>query len=81
LHLEDGRQVRGDALIGADGVHSRIRDILFGTERTTFTGFVAWRALVPVERLPARLRQQHFTGWAGADGHVVTYIRSAKVSC
>ena len=39
LLLEGGEQVRGDALIGADGVHSRIREALFGESRATFTGF------------------------------------------
>jgi salicylate hydroxylase len=73
LHLENGKSVRGDALIGADGVHSRIRETLFGGARATFTGFMAWRAVVPMERLPARLRQQYGMTWIGPYGHVVTY--------
>jgi len=71
--LEAGEQVRGDALIGADGVHSRIREALFGESRATFTGFMAWRGVVPMERLPARLRQRHGMTWIGPHGHVVTY--------
>ena len=43
LSLENGGRVNGDALIGADGVHSWVRETLFGTGRATFTGFVAWR--------------------------------------
>ena len=43
---------RGDALIGADGVHSRIRNILVGDDTAQFTGCMAWRGLVPVEKLP-----------------------------
>ncbi len=73
LLLEAGEQVRGDALIGADGVHSRIREALFGESRATFTGFMAWRGVVPMERLPARLRQRHGMTWIGPHGHVVTY--------
>jgi len=73
LLLEAGEQVRGDALIGADGVHSRIREALFGESRATFTGFMAWRGVVPMERLPARLRQRHGMSWIGPHGHVVTY--------
>ena len=73
LLLEDGERVRGDALIGADGVHSRIREALFGGARATFTGFMAWRGVVPMDRLPARLRQQYGMTWIGPHGHVVTY--------
>jgi len=73
LHLENGEHIAGDALIGADGVHSRIREILFGGTQATFTGFMAWRAVVPMQRLPERLRQQHGMTWIGPYGHVVTY--------
>ena len=47
-HLADGRSLRADLLIGADGVHSRIRtQLLPGSEATAHTGHVAWRAIVP----------------------------------
>ena len=73
LLLDNGERVRGDALIGADGVHSRIRRELFGEGRATFTGFMAWRAVVPIERVPGRLRQQIFTIWIGPSKQIVTY--------
>ena len=34
---------------------------------------MAWRGVVPMDRLPARLRQQHGMTWIGPHGHVVTY--------
>ena len=73
LLLGNGKGVRGDALIGADGVHSRIRGQLFGDGRATFTGYMAWRGVVPMERLPPHLRHQHGNTWIGPFGHVVTY--------
>ena len=73
LTLDNGEQVRGDALVGADGVHSRIRRELFGEGRASFTGFMAWRAVMPIERLPSRLREQGFTAWVGPSGQIVTY--------
>ncbi len=73
LLLENGERVLGDALIGADGVHSNIRARLFGGGHAKFTGFMAWRGVVPMERLPARLRQQYGMTWIGPHGHVVTY--------
>jgi salicylate hydroxylase len=71
--LENGGTAHGVALIGADGVHSRIREVLFGGGRATFTGFMAWRGVVPMDRLPARLHQRHAATWIGPYGHVVTY--------
>src|SRR4051812_27440546 len=48
-------EVRGDALIGADGVHSPIRQGLFGADKPTFTGVMVWRGIVPMERLPRHM--------------------------
>ncbi len=70
---EDGARISADALIGADGVHSRIRNALFGEMPARFTGLLAWRGLIPMERLPERLRRQVGTNWVGPGGHVVHY--------
>ena len=43
LRFEDGKTVTGDALIGADGVHSVIRRELFGGDNARFLGMIAWR--------------------------------------
>ena len=55
--LVNGETHTGSALIGADGIHSKVRESLFGAESPTFTGNVAWRALVPTSSLPANLIQ------------------------
>jgi salicylate hydroxylase len=73
LHLADGERIAGDVLIGADGVHSRIRQQMFGQGHAQFTGIMAWRGLVPMERLPAHMRRLVGTNWVGRGGHVVTY--------
>ena len=74
LHLADGDCVTGDALIGADGVHSRIRNILAGDDRPEFTGCMAWRGLVPTERLPPHMRRNIGVNWVGPGGHVINYL-------
>ncbi len=72
LLLEAGA-VRGDVLIGADGVHSNIRQGLFGADRPEFTGLMAWRGVIPMERLPERMRRMVGTNWVGPGGHIVHY--------
>jgi salicylate hydroxylase len=80
LHLANGERVTGDALIGADGVHSRIRNILAGDDRPEFTGCMAWRGLVPVEKLPAHMRRNVGVNWVGPGGHIVNYqLRRAEI--
>ena len=73
LHLANGEQITGDVLLAADGVHSAIRRQMFGEGRARFTGIMAWRGLVPMERLPPHMRQLVGTNWLGHGGHVVTY--------
>ena len=72
-----GARMRGDALIGADGVHSRIRQGLFGADKPDFTGIMAWRGVIPMDRLPARMRRMVGTNWVGPGGHIVHYPLNA----
>lgn len=72
LRLEGG-EARGDALVGADGVHSRIRQALFGEDTPKFSGIIAWRGIVPMERLPAHMARMVGVNWVGPGGHVVHY--------
>ncbi len=71
--LEDATRVRGDALIGADGVKSTLRNQLFGEDSPTFTGRLAWRGLVPIKLLSEPLRRAVSTNWIGPNGSVTTY--------
>lgn len=80
VHLADGRNVSGQALIGADGVHSKLRSQMFRSPQARFTGLMAWRGLAPMERLPAELQRPVGTNWIGPGGHVITYpIRGDKL--
>src|SRR5262245_3621671 len=74
LGLASGETVRGDALIGADGIHSTVRRILFGADQPKFTGFVAWRGLAPAAKLPERLKRQVSTNWISPNAHAVHYL-------
>ena len=74
LKFADGGSATGDAVVGADGVHSALRSALFGDNRPSFTGCVAWRGLIPVERLPQHLRRPVGVNWIGPGGHIVHYL-------
>ena len=73
LRLRDGSTVQGDALVGADGGFSLVRQRLLNDGVPTPTGQLAYRALVAQDSLPAPLRSQHVTAWLGPQLHVVQY--------
>jgi salicylate hydroxylase len=53
LHFANGVRAEADVVLGADGVRSQVRTRLFGADRPRFTGYVAYRGLVPFANLPA----------------------------
>jgi len=71
--FENGAQITADVLIGADGIHSRVRQILFGGDKPRFTGCVAYRGLVPAERLAHLNLEVTSNSWWGPGGHFVHY--------
>jgi len=80
LQFEDGTTATGDALIGADGVHSVIRRELFGGDNPRFLGMIAWRGVIPIERVPRHISRDRATNWIGVGGHVVHYpLRAGRL--
>ena len=69
----EGGEAKGDALIGADGVHSRIRQALFGDDKPEYTGMLSWRGVIPMDKLPQHMRRRVGSNWVGPGGHVVHY--------
>ncbi|WP_309083563.1 FAD-dependent monooxygenase [Chelativorans sp.] len=74
LRFADGSAARTDVVVGADGVHSKIREALFGRDEPKFTGIVAWRGVIPAGRLPKHLLRPVGTNWIGPGGHVIHYL-------
>jgi 6-hydroxynicotinate 3-monooxygenase len=72
LSFASGETVTADAVIGADGVHSLVRDILFGTSPVNFTGRIAYRTTYPVALLDG-FKIDDCTKWWGEDRHIVIY--------
>jgi salicylate hydroxylase len=75
--FENGTSADADVLVGADGIHSRVRALVFGPEKPRFTGCVAWRGLVPAERIKHLNIDVVSHNWMGPGGHVVHYWVSA----
>ncbi|MGZ5826442.1 MAG: FAD-dependent monooxygenase [Croceibacterium sp.] len=71
--FEDGSVVKAPYVIGADGIHSKVRVCLFGPSRPVFTGCIAWRGLIPMDRLPPHLAELIGTNWLGPHGNVLHY--------
>lgn len=71
LGLETGDILEADVLVGADGIHSLVRETLFGVDSPRFTGAVAWRCTVPADAAPDL--PQAAIVWAGNKRHAVTY--------
>ncbi|MFG2026623.1 FAD-dependent monooxygenase [Streptomyces sp. NPDC048825] len=78
LQFEDGETVRPDILIGADGVHSRVRGANVGPTHARESGICAFRALVPAEKAPDFARRRAQTLWIGPDRHLVHYPVSGE---
>jgi salicylate hydroxylase/6-hydroxynicotinate 3-monooxygenase len=73
LEFADGSHAEADAVIGADGVHSVVRERLLGAEAPVHRGRVAYRTVYPAARLGGRDLGPSRTKWWGPDRHIVIY--------
>src|SRR5712692_6800200 len=62
-----------DVVVGADGIHSAIREAVLGAESPRFSGSIAYRGLVPAERLQYLGLEVNASAWLGPDRHFVHY--------
>jgi salicylate hydroxylase/6-hydroxynicotinate 3-monooxygenase len=73
LTFADGTEIEADAVIGADGVHSLIRDFVAGPTAPRFTGRLAYRTTFPASLLRNLDIGTSRTKWWGRDRHIVIY--------
>jgi len=73
----DGSRMVADVVVGADGIHSAVRQVLSGAEEARFTGHVAYRGLVPAERLAHLRLERRCTVRLGPGAHFVHYFVAA----
>ena len=73
VNTADGKSFKGCALLGADGVRSKIREQVVGDGGPKISGHVAYRAVLPIEEMPEALRWNAAALWAGPKCHFVHY--------
>jgi 2-polyprenyl-6-methoxyphenol hydroxylase-like FAD-dependent oxidoreductase len=72
LSFADGSVATADAVVGADGVHSVVREIIVGADEPLHKGRIAYRAVYPAALLDRDLGNSR-TKWWGTDRHIVLY--------
>lgn len=83
VHLEfhDGTTAEADIVIGADGINSTVREVLLGSEKPNYSGWVGHRALISSEKLKKYdLIFEDCVKWWGPDRHMMVYYTKADRS-
>ncbi|MGF1428710.1 FAD-dependent monooxygenase [Kitasatospora sp. LaBMicrA B282] len=70
IDFADGSSAHADVLVGADGVHSVIRQALAGSEQPQFAGTAALRGVVPAELVP-ELAVEDMYVWTGPSARLL----------
>ena len=73
VRCENGAQVEGGALVGADGLRSVVRQAVIGDGAARMAGHFVYRGVVPMDQIADRSRAEAMTIWGGPDLHLVQY--------
>lgn len=80
LSFADGTTAKADAVIGADGVHSLVREIVVGPDKPIHKGRIAYRGVFDAALMGGKTIKQSRTKWWGIDRHIVIYYTKADRS-
>lgn len=80
LSFADGTTATADAVIGADGIHSVVREIIIGPDKPIHKGRIAYRAVFSTDLLRGRDIGPSRTKWWGIDRHIVIYYTTSTRS-
>ena len=80
LSFADGTTAIAGAVIGADGVHSIVRDIIVGPDAPIHRGRIAYRAVFPASLMGGFDIGRSRTKWWGTDRHIVIYYTTKAKS-
>lgn len=73
IRLEGGEEAEGRALIGCDGMWSKVREKVVGDGAPRVSGHIAYRAVLKREEVPDELWRPDVMLWAGPKTHFVHY--------
>ncbi len=76
IRLADGRSPRFDLVVGADGIHSTVRGLLFPDVSPVYAGYVGWRGTLPEREVPPRARAGllgALTYFVSTGTHILSY--------
>lgn len=73
VRLESGETIRGDVIVGCDGIHSVVRKHLRGEEEKHFANILMWRSLIPAEQLEGLGLEERGNYWFGPGRTLITY--------
>ncbi|WP_346233751.1 FAD-dependent monooxygenase [Parafrigoribacterium mesophilum] len=73
IRFADGPAETADLVIGADGIHSVVRNAVSVPQSVEYSGMCAYRAIVPATKAPAFARAASQTLWIGPGHHLVHY--------
>jgi 2-polyprenyl-6-methoxyphenol hydroxylase-like FAD-dependent oxidoreductase len=79
LSFSDGTTAEADAVVGADGVHSLVREIIIGADKPIHRGRIAYRAVFDASLMGGEIAPSR-TKWWGTDRHIVIYYTRADRS-
>jgi salicylate hydroxylase len=75
----NGASAEADIVIAADGIHSELRPYVFSSSQPVFSGSVAYRGLVPHERVPD-WPTDRWQMWLGKGRHFLAFpVRAGKL--
>ena len=77
VQFQNGATASADVVIGADGIHSTVREAILGPESPRFSGHVAYRGLVPAARVAHLGIEVVASSWWGPNHHFVHYFVGA----
>jgi salicylate hydroxylase len=69
----DGAEIEADIIVGADGIHSVVRNSVCGLDAPRFTGCICWRGMAKADAVPRDIAIEGGTMWMGPHAHVVHY--------
>jgi salicylate hydroxylase len=71
--LANGSEIKADIIVGADGIHSVVRERVSGPDAPRFTGCICWRGMANADAVPHDISVAEGTMWMGPHGHAVHY--------